>query len=50
LPVSTDEEKGDADDTLAQILVTDHAVPTDLRLRAVTPHLKLYEVVGSGEQ
>ena len=45
LPVSTDENKGDADATVAQILVTDHMLPSELRLRAITPHLKLYEVV-----
>jgi hypothetical protein len=43
-PVSTDENKGDAESTMAQILVTDRDVPPDLHLRAVTPHLKLYEV------
>jgi hypothetical protein len=49
LPVSTDEEKGDADETVAQILITDRDVPDELRLRAVTPHFKLYQVVGSSE-
>jgi hypothetical protein len=47
LPVSTDKDPGDADATVAQILITDHDVPDNLRLRAVTPHLKLYEVVGA---
>ncbi len=45
LPVSTDEDKGDADETVAQILITDHDIPDELRLRAVTPHFKLYQVV-----
>jgi hypothetical protein len=43
LPASTDQDKGDADATVAQILVTDHEVPTNLHLRAITPHLRLYE-------
>lgn len=43
LPFYTDADKGDVDSTVAQILVTDHMVPTWLRLRAVTPQLKLYE-------
>jgi hypothetical protein len=49
LPVSTDDEKGDADDTVAQVLVTDHGVPTDFHLRAITPHLKLYEIDPAGD-
>jgi hypothetical protein len=44
LPVSTDENKGDAESTVADILVNDRAVPSYLHLRAVTPHLKLYQV------
>lgn len=47
--VSTDEDKGDADETMAQILITDRDVPDELRLRAVTPHFKLYQVVGPAE-
>jgi hypothetical protein len=47
-PVSTDDNPGDAATTIAQILVTDHDLPDNLRLRAVTPHLKLYEVVDAG--
>ena len=47
LPVSTEDKKGDADSTVAQTLITDHDVPDNLRLRAVTPHLKLYEVLGA---
>jgi len=49
LPVSTDENKGDADATVAQILVTDQELPGNLRLRGVTPHLKLYEVMSDNE-
>jgi hypothetical protein len=49
LAPSTDKEPGDADATIAQRLVTDQHVPDDLlQLRAVTPHFKLYEVVGAG--
>lgn len=47
-PVSTDENKGVADATIAQILITDRDVPDNLQLRAVTEHLKLYEVLGTG--
>ena len=43
LPQVTDEDKGNADATVAQILITDRFVPTSLHLRAVTPQLKLYE-------
>ena len=46
-PISSDENKGDADATVAQVLVTDHQIPTDLQLRAVTDHLKLYEFMGN---
>jgi hypothetical protein len=42
---STDENKGDADATVAQTLVTDNDVPAELRLRAVTQHFKLYQVL-----
>ncbi len=46
---STEKEPGNADATIAQMLVTDQHVPGDLlRLRAVTPHFKLYEVVEPG--
>jgi hypothetical protein len=47
LPVSTDEEPGDANATVAQILITDRDLPTNLHLRAVTQHFKLYEVAGA---
>jgi hypothetical protein len=43
--VSTDQKKGDADATVAQTLVTDSDVPSELRLRAVTTHFKLYQVL-----
>lgn len=45
LPFYTDDDKGDADATVAQILITDQFVPTSLHLRAVTSQLKLYEYV-----
>jgi hypothetical protein len=48
LPVSTEDNKGDADATVAQMLITDRDLPTDLRLRAVTQHFKLYEFVAPG--
>lgn len=43
LPFYTDDAKDDVDSTVGQILVTDHRVPTSLRLRAITPGFKLYE-------
>ena len=45
LPDVTDEAKGDADSTVAQALISDQSLPTWLRLRGVTPQLKLYEYV-----
>jgi asparagine N-glycosylation enzyme membrane subunit Stt3 len=47
LPVSTDEQPGDATATVAQILVADRDLPTNFHLRAVTQHFKLYEVSGA---
>jgi hypothetical protein len=41
----TDDDKGDADATVAQVLSSDHMLPSNYRLRAVTPTLKLYEYV-----
>ena len=43
LPSFTDDNKDEAEQTVAQILINDRYVPTFLRLRAVTPNLKLYE-------
>jgi hypothetical protein len=45
LPDASDDAKGDADSTVAQILISDQSLPTSLRLRGVTPQLKLYEYV-----
>jgi hypothetical protein len=45
LPYVSDDAKDDADSTVAQILITDRYLPTSLRLRGVTPQLKLYEYV-----
>ena len=47
-PVSTDKDPGNADSTIAQILIEDRDLPENLHLRAVTEHFKLYEVVDSG--
>ena len=44
-PLVTDDEKGDADRTVAQLLITDQYLPTSLHLRAVTTQLKLYEYI-----
>jgi hypothetical protein len=45
LPYASDDDKGDADSTVAQILVSDEYLPTSLHLRGITPQLKLYEYV-----
>ena len=50
LPFYTDDDKGDVESTVGQILVTDHMVPTSLHLRAVTPQLKLYEYLPESGQ
>ena len=50
LPFYTDDDKGDVESTVGQILVTDHMVPTSLQLRAVTPQLKLYEYLPESGQ
>lgn len=42
-PFYSDEAKGDVDSTMGQVLITDHNVPSQLVLRAVTEKLKLYE-------
>ena len=47
-PYATDDAKGDADRTTAQLLNTDQYLPTCFRLRAVTSQLKLYEYVPDG--
>jgi len=43
LPYASDEAKGDADSTVAQVLISDQNLPTSLRLRGVTAQIKLYE-------
>ena len=48
LPTVSDDAKGDADSTIAQILITDRYLPTSIRLRGVTNDLKLYEYVPEG--
>jgi hypothetical protein len=48
LPVYTDDDAQAADQTIAQILITDQYVPTWLQLRAVTSQLKLYEYMPVG--
>jgi hypothetical protein len=45
LPYASDDAKGDADSTMAQILFADQYLPTALHLRGVTSQLKLYEYV-----
>jgi hypothetical protein len=48
LPYASDDAKGDANSTVAQILIADQYLPTSLRLRGVTSQLKLYEYVPDG--
>jgi hypothetical protein len=48
LPAVTDDAKGNADSTVAQLLITDHYIPTAIHLRAITPNLKLYEYLPDG--
>ncbi|MCE0523131.1 MAG: hypothetical protein LV480_09495 [Methylacidiphilales bacterium] len=49
LPYIGDENKRDADSTVAQVLISDENLPTSFRLRGVTPQLKLYEYVPEGQ-
>ncbi len=45
LPFYSDDDKDEANETVAQVLVANEVVPPYLQLRAVTPSLKLYEYV-----
>jgi hypothetical protein len=47
LPYASEDDKGDADATVAQILIADQpgTVPADFQLRGVTSLMKLYEFV-----
>jgi hypothetical protein len=42
-PEVTDAQPGDAENTVAQLLIEDQYLPTSLRLRAVVNNFKLYE-------
>jgi hypothetical protein len=44
-PIITDDERGDAGGTVAQMLVEDHLLPTAFHLRSVVEGMKLYEYV-----
>lgn len=48
LPAYTDDDRSEAEATVAQVLIEDSDVPSWLRLRGVTPQLKLYEYVPDG--
>ena len=48
LPYASDDAKGDAESTIAQVLIADRYLPRMLRLRGVTPQIKLYEYVPEG--
>jgi hypothetical protein len=48
LPQATDDEPGDAEQSVAQMLIEDRLVPTALQLRAVVDQFKLYEYTPGG--
>jgi hypothetical protein len=48
LPQSTDEDPGNADSTVAQMLIEDRLLPTAFQLRAVVQQCKLYEYTPGG--
>jgi hypothetical protein len=48
LPAYSDDDAQNAEATVAQVLIEDRDVPSWLRLRGVTPQLKLYEYVPAG--
>ncbi len=48
LPQATDQDPGDADSTVAQMLIEDRVVPTAFQLRAVVDQFKLYEYTPGG--
>jgi hypothetical protein len=48
LPLVSEDARGNADSTVAQLLLVDHYLPTSIHLRAVTPNLKLYEYTPDG--
>jgi hypothetical protein len=45
VPLASDDSAGSAEMSVAQLLVSDHYLPTAFRLRAVTQQFKLYEYV-----
>ncbi len=48
LPVATDRDPGNAEETVAQLLIEDRYLPTSLHLRAVVQGFKLYEYAPDG--
>jgi hypothetical protein len=48
LPAYTDDDRKEAEATVAQVLIEDQDLPTMMHLRAVTPQFKLYEYVPEG--
>ena len=48
LPAYTDDDAKVAEATVAQVLIEDRDVPSWLRLRGVTPQMKLYEYIPAG--
>ena len=48
LPQATDDDPGNAEQSVAQMLIEDRLVPTALQLRAVVDQFKLYEYTPGG--
>jgi len=46
-PAFSEDDERDAEATIAQVLIEDRDVPTWMKLRGVTPQMKLYEYVPS---
>jgi hypothetical protein len=45
LPAYSEDDASDAEATVTQVLIEDRDVPTWMKLRGVTPQLKLYEYI-----
>jgi len=50
LPSYSDDDRKEAEATVAQVLIEDQDLPTAMHLRGVTPQLKLYEYVPDAEK
>ena len=43
MPTVSDDSQGDANATVAQVLISDQNLPSSFQLRSITPQMKLYE-------